>query len=173
MDFTERLGLYGCVVGIFAPVVYLGLKIATLRSSASIRNNIPGDPKPPRKTLSRARLLLGLLCAGGGSYITFLAHKGLGKNWSMTLETRQGHQLIIKGVYNTVRHPMYSGLTLYGIGVGLMCPNKLAGWIYLAVWLPLMVSRIPKEEQMMKDEFDAKYVRYMRNTPWKVIPYVY
>ena len=51
---------------------------------------------------------LGLLVAAAALAMFRLTHKALGRNWSVTLELREGHRLISDGVYARVRHPMYT-----------------------------------------------------------------
>src|SRR5689334_17746109 len=58
----------------------------------------------------------GVACLAIGLWLFFRSHADLGTNWSVTLELRQQHRLITQGVYRTIRHPMYTALTLYSIG---------------------------------------------------------
>ena len=43
------------------------------------------------------------------------AHADLGLNWSITLEMRKGHELIVHGVYRRIRHPMYAAIFLFAV----------------------------------------------------------
>ncbi|NOT29051.1 MAG: isoprenylcysteine carboxylmethyltransferase family protein [Planctomycetes bacterium] len=53
------------------------------------------------------------------------SHADLGTNWSITLEVREQHTLVTRGVYARVRHPMYTALLLYALGQWLVVPNWL------------------------------------------------
>lgn len=92
------------------------------------------------------------------------SHKDLGRNWSPTLEIRRDHQLVVHGVYSTIRHPMYAAIILFDIAQGLLLHNWLAGWSALATFLPLYFVRAPREERMMLDQFGEAYVAYVRRT---------
>src|SRR5687767_4747045 len=46
-------------------------------------------------------------------WLFWRSHADLGRNWSVTLEVRKGHQLIRRGVYRRVRHPMYASIFLF------------------------------------------------------------
>src|ERR1700740_2092288 len=43
-----------------------------------------------------------------------LTHRALGRNWSISLDVRENHELVTEGVYRRVRHPMYSAFWLWG-----------------------------------------------------------
>ena len=85
----------------------------------------------------------------------------LGKQWSPQLRLREGHYLITTGPYAHLRHPMYAGMSGFGIGLALVSAN----WVFVAltilIWVGLVV-RVPQEERMMIDEFGETYRAYMR-----------
>ena len=97
-------------------------------------------------------------------WLFWRSHADLGLNWSVTLELRQGHQLIKHGVYRTIRHPMYASIWLWCAAQGLLLENWLAGW-YAGVAFGLMYFvRTPREERMMCESFGQEYRDYMRQT---------
>ena len=57
-------------------------------------------------------LIAGVVCLVVGLWLFYRSHADLGTNWSVTLQVREHHQLITHGVYQCVRHPMYSALFL-------------------------------------------------------------
>jgi len=94
----------------------------------------------------------------------YRSHADLGRNWSVTLELREGHELVEHGVYRSMRHPMYASILLWDLAQGLMLRNWLAGWSALATFGLLYVVRAPREERMMCDAFGQDYRDYMRRT---------
>jgi protein-S-isoprenylcysteine O-methyltransferase Ste14 len=102
-------------------------------------------------------------------FLLWRSHAELGRNWSQSLELREGHRLVTRGVYKYVRHPMYAAFLLWGISQPLLLHNWLAGWSHLAAFAPLYFLRVPREEQMMLDEFGEEYRAYMSKTG-RVIP---
>lgn len=92
------------------------------------------------------------------------SHVDLGLNWSKTLEIRQNHRLIQTGVYRRVRHPMYAAIFLFGLAQGLMLQNWLAGWSALVTFAVMYFFRVPREEQMMYEQFGEEYRAYMHKT---------
>jgi protein-S-isoprenylcysteine O-methyltransferase Ste14 len=87
----------------------------------------------------------------------------LGKEWSPQLQLRDEHHLVATGPYTRVRHPLYTAMIGYGIGLALVTANW--GFIVLAVVIIAgSVARLPREEQMMIERFGDEYTTYMRRT---------
>ena len=122
----------------------------------------------------RARGLVGglgaaiLACA---VWLFWRAHVDLGRNWSPSLQLREGHALVTRGVYRSVRHPMYTSQWLWGVGQALLLQNWVAGWAGLALFAPLYFLRVPREERMMLDRFGEEFCAYMDRTG-RVVPYL-
>src|ERR1700731_869568 len=69
---------------------------------------------------------LGLFFAVGALGMFHLTHRALGRNWSISLDVRENHELVTEGVYRRVRHPMYSAFWLWAIAQRLLLPNWIA-----------------------------------------------
>jgi len=106
----------------------------------------------------------GILCLALGLWLLYRSHADLGTNWSITLEVREGHQLVSQGIYRHVRHPMYLALLLYSAGQALALPNWVAGPSYLVAFGLLFVLRVGPEERLMLEEFGKDYEAYMART---------
>ena len=117
-------------------------------------------------------LFFGIVCLAVGLWIFARSHADLGPNWSITLEVREGHQLVTRGIYRHVRHPMYFGLLVYSVGQALVVPNWIAGPSYGLAMVLLCAFRLGPEERMMVEEFGADYMAYMRRTK-RVVPGVW
>jgi protein-S-isoprenylcysteine O-methyltransferase Ste14 len=107
-----------------------------------------------------------------GSLVLFYkSHADLGQNWSVSLELREGHELVTQGVYRKVRHPMYSSIWLWAIGQGMVLENWLAGWSVAPAFALMYFIRTPREERLMLEKFGEKYREYMKRTG-RIIPRV-
>lgn len=114
---------------------------------------------------------------GGAVFIAALwlfrrTHKDLGTNWSVTLEVREQHKLVTRGVYDRVRHPMYSAFWLWALAQALLLPNWIAGPAGLIGFGSLFFLRVGREEQLMTETFGDEYRDYMKRTA-RVVPGIY
>ncbi|NPV56386.1 MAG: isoprenylcysteine carboxylmethyltransferase family protein [Anaerolineae bacterium] len=96
--------------------------------------------------------------------VLVLAHRALGKNWSPTLHVLPEHKLVTDGIYHHIRHPIYASIWLALIAQAMLLPNWLAGLAGIWLFLPVWVTRLPREEQMMLDTFGEAYLSYMSRT---------
>ena len=101
-----------------------------------------------------------------------LTHKALGKMWSHSLDLRKGHKLVTTGIYEKVRHPMYTAFWVWAVGAAFLLPNWIAGFSGLVGFGILFFLRVGQEEAMMKAEFGEEYEAYMQRTK-KVFPKIY
>ncbi len=97
-------------------------------------------------------------------WLFWRAHVDLGLNWSITLEMRKGHELIVHGVYRRIRHPMYAAIFLFALAQGFLLQNWLAGWAGFVTVALLYLVRTPREEKMMCEFFGESYRDYMQRT---------
>lgn len=87
----------------------------------------------------------------------------LGKEWSPQLQLRQEHRLVTSGPYARIHHPIYTATMSIGVAFALVTAN----WVFMALALAaiiMIVIRVPREEQMMMEQFGEEYKTYMRKT---------
>ena len=101
-----------------------------------------------------------------------LTHRALGRNWSVSLDVRKGHQLITDGIYRKVRHPMYSAFWLWAAAQALLLPNWVAGFAGIVGFGTLYLGRIAAEERMMSEAFGNRYLEYKARTH-RIIPRIF
>ncbi len=61
-------------------------------------------------------LVIGVVLAVSGLFIALWARVILGTNWSGAVTFKEEHELIQKGPYAFVRHPLYTGLLMMFLG---------------------------------------------------------
>ncbi len=108
--------------------------------------------------------IVGIALYATGIFMFWKSHHDLGRNWSVTLEVRESHELVTGGIYKRIRHPMYSAVWLIVIAQALLLPNAVGGLSGVACFGTLYFMRVGKEEKMMLDEFGAAYQTYMQKT---------
>jgi len=107
---------------------------------------------------------IGVLLSAGALFLFWRAHADLGLNWSPSLEIREKHELITRGIYGVIRHPMYASQWLLSLATPLLLQNWIAGFLNFLVFIPFYLLRVKAEEQMMLDSFGAPYQEYMQKT---------
>jgi protein-S-isoprenylcysteine O-methyltransferase Ste14 len=90
-------------------------------------------------------------------------YRAIGNNVTDTVDTRKNHQLITRGPYRWVRHPLYSiGFTAF-LMFGLIAANAfmLIGALLAII---LIVMRLPREEAQLVMRFGDDYQDYIKRT---------
>lgn len=90
--------------------------------------------------------------------------RSLGNNITDTVQARANAQLVARGPYKYIRHPLYSFGTLFFIGLMLMTANALIIVLGL-VTLSILLRRTPTEEAKLVEKFGDEYQAYMAQTP--------
>jgi protein-S-isoprenylcysteine O-methyltransferase Ste14 len=86
-----------------------------------------------------------------------------GKNVSETILTKERHELVTRGPYRWVRHPLYSTASLGIFALGLLAANwfMLLMIFLIMIMLPALVSQ---EEAQLIEKFGDAYREYMKRT---------
>jgi protein-S-isoprenylcysteine O-methyltransferase Ste14 len=95
----------------------------------------------------------------------------LGRNWSAAVSIKEDHELIRRGPYALVRHPIYSGL-LFGFAGTAITVGEVRGLAAVALAFIGWRLKSRMEEAFMMAQFGAEYVRYSTRVK-ALIPFVY
>lgn len=131
-----------------------------------------GFPAALDQAFSPVRAWGGLVLFLGALALFRATHKALGRNWSVTLKVREGHELVTNGVYRHVRHPMYAAFWLWAAAQALLLQNWLAGLAGLVGFGTLYAFRIGREEALMRGTFGPAWEAYAARTK-RVLPFVH
>ena len=103
--------------------------------------------------------VLAALLTMMGLAIALWARAALGTNWSGTIAFKEGHELIQRGPYAYVRHPIYSGLLLMGLGTAI-ASARLSSLLLLVLTLVMLAIKAHYEERLMIRHFPTTYPQY-------------
>lgn len=131
-----------------------------------------GFPEQFDRPIGPVSVVIGALLFGWSLYLFRKTHKALGKMWSHSLDLREDHKLVTKGIYQKVRHPMYSAFWLWAVSPPFLLANWVAGLAGIIGFGTLYFLRVGREEQMMEEQFGEEYRQYKARTH-KIIPGVY
>ena len=112
--------------------------------------------------LGTAWLYIGLIIYVFGVVITIITLQNFA--------TTPKNKVITKGLYGFTRNPMYVGLILLQIGVGIACSS----WLYLLLAVSLVIllnANLSAEERYCLHLYGDEYRKYKVKTPrWIGIP---
>lgn len=102
------------------------------------------------------------LCAAG-VFLAIASRRVLASNWSINVEFKQDHELIQRGPYRLIRHPIYSAILLMTLGAGL-ATNRLIPMFSTPLVLAGFLIKLKQEEKLMTRHFPAEYPAYQART---------
>jgi protein-S-isoprenylcysteine O-methyltransferase Ste14 len=111
-----------------------------------------------------------ILCVCGLA-ICLWARAILGRNWSGTVTLKEGHELIVRGPYKLVRHPIYTGILAMIIATVIL-QGRIGGIIGLVLVFVSFLIKLSEEEQVMLKQFPDEYAAYRQRTP-RIIPFMF
>ena len=136
--------------------------------------NAPREPYPLNLPFIRQSVAVALLSAAicvCGLAFTAWARLTLGRNWSARVTLKEDHELIQRGPYRLVRHPIYTGIFAMTLGSVLLIGRvgALAGFLLFIIgfWI-----KAGSEEALMLQQFPAEYAAYRRRTK-RVVPFIW
>jgi protein-S-isoprenylcysteine O-methyltransferase Ste14 len=106
---------------------------------------------------------LGLAISLGGALLACYARAILGRNWSGTVQLKHDHELIQRGPYRYVRHPIYTGFLLLFLGSAVML-GEWRGLLGLVIVFACFWRKLRIEESWLLQHFGARYAQYIRQT---------
>jgi protein-S-isoprenylcysteine O-methyltransferase Ste14 len=109
--------------------------------------------------------ILAVVSAIASVLLVVAALKTLGKEWSITARVVTGHKLAMKGPYDFVRHPIYTGMLGMLLATGIAVSYWPALLVAIAVYFSGTLIRIRSEERLLRETFGAEFEEYSRRVP--------
>ena len=106
---------------------------------------------------------IGLALTAIGVGIAIWARLSLGANWSGTVTLKNEHELVRKGLYRWIRHPIYTGIALGMFGSAII-RVYLIGLIGAGLILLGFYIKARKEESFLREEFGAGFEEHAQQT---------
>ena len=113
---------------------------------------------------------VGLVLFGLGIGFAVWARLHIGRNWGTPMTQKEEPELVTSGPYHLVRHPIYSGILVAGVGTAVAL-----SWLWLAAFLLAGVYFIyaaTVEERYLTEQFPDEYPAFNRSTKM-LVPYVF
>ena len=119
---------------------------------------------------SPAAAWTGLALTAAGCAFAIWARLYLGRNWSAIVTIKQNHELVRRGPYAVVRHPIYAGILLAMFGTAISI-GQVRGLIAVALALIAWHMKAQLEEAFMIQQFGEDYLRYRKEVK-ALIPFI-
>jgi len=113
---------------------------------------------------------IGLVLFGLGLGLAIWARVHLGRNWGTPMTQKAEPELVTSGPYRLVRHPIYSGIIVAGIGTA-----AALSWLWLLAFALAGIYFIYSatvEERYLTEQFPDSYPSYKRSTKM-LVPFVF
>ncbi|TBU45429.1 Isoprenylcysteine carboxyl methyltransferase family-domain-containing protein [Dichomitus squalens] len=182
-----------CGFALVEAVVIIAQSFPGLLSQRILSILAPKAASHPLPLLLSPYSALGFLLILSGGLFRLWAMRTLGQFFVMEVSLQKDHRLVKSGPYALVRHPSYVGYMFVIFGDVLLL---LGGGSYLSaigVWQSrlwgalaclvagrslfvatvLMPSRAGREDAVLREEFGTEWEAWARQTPYKLIPYVF
>jgi protein-S-isoprenylcysteine O-methyltransferase Ste14 len=85
-------------------------------------------------------------------------------------EPAQADDLVARGTYRLVRHPIYLGWVLLVWAASDMTTGRL---VFAAISTAYLVVAVPFEERSLRRRFGPSYDAYRRQVRWRIVPGLY
>jgi len=144
-DVRARVSVWGVLLAWF--LLFLGIPDSRLATRL-----LPMDT-----AIAYLGLALTLLGLGFAAW----ARLTIGSNWGDMITLQQDHELVRKGPYGIVRHPIYSGFMLATLGTAII-RGDLGGLVSVALIVICWGYKARLEESFMIQQFGAEYEDYRR-----------
>jgi protein-S-isoprenylcysteine O-methyltransferase Ste14 len=113
---------------------------------------------------------IGLVLFAAGLGFAVWARRHIGRNWGTPMTRKEDPELVTSGPYRLVRHPIYSGILVAGIGTAVAL-----SWLWLIAVLLAAVYFVYSafvEERFMTEKFPDSYPVYRQSTKM-LVPFVF
>ena len=113
---------------------------------------------------------LGLFLFALGLAFAIWARLHIGRNWGTPMSQKDEPELVTSGPYRLVRHPIYSGILLAGVGTAVAL-----NWVWLVAMVlagVYFVYSATVEERYLTKQFPDTYPAYRRSTKM-LVPFIF
>jgi len=115
---------------------------------------------------------IGVAVVFGAGLLRIWSRAVLHEFFTLKVLIHHKHKLIKEGPYSLIRHPGYLSLLLFLLGIALAFSSWFGLALVFLLFVPALLYRIAKEEELMIKKFKKDFIYYMHSTK-KLVPYLY
>jgi protein-S-isoprenylcysteine O-methyltransferase Ste14 len=116
--------------------------------------------------------VLAVMVAAASVWLVLSAVRELGKQWSLQARLVEGHKLITTGVYQIVRHPIYTAMFGMLVATGIVYSHwaaLIAGTVVF--WIGTKIRTV-SEERLLAEAFGEEFTEWKARVPG-LIPFIH
>lgn len=125
----------------------------------------PAPLEAPASGVAIAEAFLVLMFMATSLVLSYTAVNTLGKQWSVTAQVVESHELVTSGPYAWVRNPIYTAMTGMLIATGLAVSTLSVLIVAVVFSLVGILIRVRLEERLLRAAFGKQYEEYTRRVP--------
>jgi protein-S-isoprenylcysteine O-methyltransferase Ste14 len=95
--------------------------------------------------------------------LSWTAKRALGKQWRIDAGINTDHELVTRGPYGVVRHPIYTSMLCVFLGTGVL----VAPWWLLLISMAALLAgteiRVHVEDSLLNSHFGGRFQDYKQN----------
>lgn len=109
-------------------------------------------------------IILGIIIFLLGTFVYF--------KWEIHWTKTYKGQLVTDGIFKYIRHPHYTSVLVVNFGLALFFYSTAATLI-ATLSIPLMIWSIFDEEKLLIRQYGEEYKKFMKKTPYRIIPKIF
>ena len=121
--------------------------------------------------LNIALQIAAVVIAAFSVWFVMSAVRELGKQWSLEARLVEGHKLITSGVYQIVRHPIYTAMLGMVIATGISHSRWWTTLLGVVIFMIGTKVRTNSEEKLLSSAFGNEFTQWKAKVPG-LIPFV-
>ena len=109
-------------------------------------------------------IITGIIIFLMGAFVYF--------KWEIFWQKNYQGQLVTEGIFRYIRHPHYTSLLIVGFGLAFFF-HSIASLFIAIMAVPIMIISIIDEEKLLIKQYGEDYKKFMKKTPWRLIPHIF
>ena len=111
------------------------------------------------------RIALSILFFALASLLSWTSARTLGRFLRFEAALDDDHQLVRRGPYRIVRHPIYASMLCIFLGIAAILATPASLAVALALFITGTEIRVRIEDKLLAEHFGEEFAEYRRTTP--------
>ncbi len=100
-----------------------------------------------------------------GPVLSWTSARALGRQWRFDAGLNADHELVQRGAYRIIRHPIYASMFAMLLGTGLLITRLVFLALAVAFFVTGTEVRVRIEDRLLASRFGERFAEYRRRVP--------